>query len=105
MKDLKMFLEDVKQDDMAREFGDFLTGRKPETEDDILKGMAEFATGKGYAVTLEELKAETGKSRMLSDDELENVAGGLNIDIRAILEEISQWINKAFCHNKINYKG
>ena len=75
MKNYEEFSAAMKNDVFRKELEVFLTGKNPQNREETYTAMAEFAAGRGYSVTGEELSLEDVKQREMSDDEIENVSG------------------------------
>lgn len=61
---------------MQKELAAFLAEKKTESGKDRILAIVEFAAGKGYEVTAEDLSLEAVNGKELSDDELGGAAGG-----------------------------
>ena len=73
------FLNDLNENNNLQEqLNDMLdTGGSDQPKEQILKRIVGFAADQGYEITAEEYKSVLKKKQKeLSDDELENVAGG-----------------------------
>lgn len=75
-KTLKEFLEAMKGEELREAYAAFLKERKPESKEEEIRALAEFAAQKGYAITAEQLSIENASKRELPDEELDNAAGG-----------------------------
>lgn len=76
MKSFAEFREAMKDEAMRKELVAYLAEKKPETKADEVQFIVEYAAVKGYSVTAEELGIERAKVRELTDDEVDNAAGG-----------------------------
>lgn len=76
MKTFEEFKEAVREESMHSELAAYLKARKPEDKAAEVTAICAFAAEKGFAVTPEELGIDAAGSRELSDDEVENAAGG-----------------------------
>ena len=76
MKTFEEFKEAMKDEIFRKEMVTFMEEKKPEDKAAELEAIVAFAADKGFAVTVEELGQEIAGSKELSDDEIENVAGG-----------------------------
>lgn len=70
------FREALKSDDLRKELAMFLANQNAETEEERILATVKFAADKGFAVTPEELSVETAEMRELTDEEVDNMAGG-----------------------------
>lgn len=75
MKTFAEFQEAIQSEALQKELSAFLAEKKPVDKEAEILAVAEFAAGRDYAVTAEELCAEIASKRELSDEEAENVAG------------------------------
>ena len=77
MKTYKAFTERMKDDGCLKELQEFIVAKNAASREEEQLAIIEFAAGKGYEVTPEELSLEAVNSRELNDDEMENTAGGV----------------------------
>jgi len=78
---VKVFFAKVEQDEeLGRSYKSLLKGMADakKEQDTVLKEIVEFASGKGFEFTADELKAASlsSKEGELSEDDLDAVAGG-----------------------------
>ena len=78
MENIKKFYEALSTDTAMRERAKTLSKNPASDEAEAFAEIIEFAKAEGYDFTAEELKAffSSGRTTELSDEELENVAGG-----------------------------
>lgn len=76
------FKEAMKTNAMKQEFAALLNERNVETAEALIQAMADFAIAKGC-----DISSEKKKMGALTDDELENAAGGMWVDDT----EFNQW--------------
>ena len=77
MKTFQDFKKALEQDaSLKQELIAFLAGKKAESREAEFCGTAEFAAGRGYSFTPEEMSLDTIENRELTDEEVERVAGG-----------------------------
>lgn len=77
MKTFSEFKEAMKDEALKKELDAYIEKKKPEDREAQVLALVAFAAEKGYAVTAEELGADAAKNRELSDEEIENAAGGV----------------------------
>lgn len=76
MKTFAEFKEAIKDEALAKEMKAYTEEQNPQDKNAEIEAVVAFAESKGFAITVEDLSQERACNRELSDDEIENVAGG-----------------------------
>ena len=96
MKTIKEFTEAMKSEEMQEAFDKFINGKECDTAEKAEKLVKEFALENGFE--LGEGEVSTMAPDDLSDEDLDNVAGGITQDpkkINAIAEIIYDPVNRS----------
>ena len=76
MKTFAEFKETMKDEAFRKEMAAFMEEKKPQDKKAEFEAIVAFAADKGFEVTVEELGQEIAGRKELSDEEIENAAGG-----------------------------
>lgn len=77
MKNAKDFMEDIKGNtELAMELQKYINESECKSDEDAFEATARFARKNGYEAEAEDLSLAIARTRSLSDDELDSIAGG-----------------------------
>lgn len=77
MKTFAEFKEAMKDEAMRKELAAFCESKKVESSEEKILAAVEFAAEKGFEITAEDLGVDAVSGKELSDEEVENAAGGV----------------------------
>ena len=77
MKTFAEFKEAMKAEEMQKKIAEYFAGKQIEDKEAKILEMVKFAAENGYEITAEDISLDEVGNRELSDEEVENAAGGL----------------------------